>query len=223
LSTSTLIAVVVGLLSAMHCVGMCGGIVGALGFSLSEETRRRPLRFLIFTLAYNVGRVLSYSLAGMLFGALGGLADLRVAGAGLVLRVLAALVTIAIGLSLMGIWPGLSAIERLGEPLWRWVEPLGRLLLPVRSLRQAFGFGVVWGWLPCGLVYAMLLNAPAQGGAAGGALYMALFGLGTLPVMVSAGLLTTGFRRLLVRQEVARLGGGVVVSLGLYSLLSQGI
>ena len=223
MSTSALIAVVVGLLSATHCVGMCGGIVGALGFSLPESTRRRPGRFLLFTLAYNGGRVLSYSLAGMLLGGLGGLVDLRLAGVGLLLRLLAALVTISIGLHLIGLWPWFAAIERFGEPFWRWVEPFGRQLLPVRSLRRAFAFGMVWGWLPCGLVYAMLLNAPAQGGALGGALYMALFGLGTLPLMVGGGLLTAGFRGLLVRQEVVRLGGGFVVALGLYSLLSLGI
>jgi sulfite exporter TauE/SafE len=221
--TSAIIALVVGLLSATHCVGMCGGIVGALGFSLPGATRRRPGRFLIFTLAYNAGRVLSYSLAGMLLGALGGVVAIHSTGIGLLLRVLAALITMAIGLHVMGVSPWLAAMERFGEPLWRRIEPFGRRLLPVRSLGRAFGFGVVWGWLPCGLVYAMLLNAPAQGGALGGGLYMALFGLGTLPVMVGSGLLVTGFRGLLGRCELALFGGALVVALGLYSLLSIGI
>lgn len=221
--TSAIIALVIGLLSATHCVGMCGGIVGALGFSLPESTRRRLGRFLIFTLAYNAGRVLSYSLAGMLLGGLAGVAGHYWSNLGLLLRISAALITIAIGLHMMGVSPWLAVVERFGEPLWRWIEPLGRRLLPVRSLGRAFGFGLVWGWLPCGLVYAMLLNAPAQGGALGGALYMGLFGLGTLPVMVASGLLVTGSRGLFGRNEIALLGGALVVALGVYSLLSIGI
>jgi sulfite exporter TauE/SafE len=140
---------------------------------------------------------------------------------GLALRTVAALVTVAIGLYLMGVWSHLSVIERIGEPLWRAVEPLGRRLLPIDSLARAFAFGLVWGWLPCGLVYAMLLNAPAQGSALAGGMYMALFGIGTLPVMVGSGLVVVGLRNLLARRLVAVLGGGLVVLLGLYSLGSQ--
>jgi hypothetical protein len=139
------------------------------------------------------------------------------------LRLLAALLTVAIGLYLMGAWSRLALIERFGEPLWRLIEPLGRRLLPVRSVPRAFAFGLVWGWLPCGLVYAMLLNAPAQGGPLAGGLYMMLFGIGTLPVMVGSGLMTAGLRTLIARREVAIVGGGLVVALGLYSLLGQWI
>ena len=92
---------------------------------------------------------------------------------------------------------------------------------PIGSLPRAFAFGFVWGWLPCGLVYAMLLNTPAQGSALAGAVYMALFGIGTLPVMVGSGLVIVTLRNLLARRLVAALGGGLVVVLGLYSLLTQ--
>lgn len=223
MNSDVAIAVLVGLLSAAHCVGMCGGIVGALGFSLPASARRRPQRFLAFTLAYNAGRVLSYTLAGALLGGVGVLVSQETALAALLLRLLAALVTVAIGLYLMGAWSRLALIERFGEPLWRLIEPLGRRLLPVRSVPRAFAFGLVWGWLPCGLVYAMLLNAPAQGGPLAGGLYMMLFGIGTLPVMVGSGLMTAGLRTLIARSEVAIVGGGLVVALGLYSLLGQWI
>lgn len=223
MSTNAIIALLVGLLSAAHCVGMCGGIVGALGFSLPAETRSRPRRLLAFTLAYNGGRLMSYCIAGALLGGIGVAISDEWAFVGLILRTIAALVTIAIGLYLIDVWPRLSVIERVGEPLWRMVEPLGRRLLPVSSLSRAFGFGLVWGWLPCGLVYAMLLNAPAQGGALAGGLYMALFGIGTLPVMVGSGFMVVGLRDLLARRAVALVGGGLVVAIGLYSLVWQAI
>jgi sulfite exporter TauE/SafE len=220
-NSGAVIALVVGLLSAAHCVGMCGGIVGALGFSLKPTIRQHRHRLLALTLAYNAGRVLSYAVAGALLGSVGVALGESWAFVGVLLRTVAALVTVAVGLYLMGIWSRLAAIERLGEPIWRAVEPLGRRLLPIKSFGRAFAFGLVWGWLPCGLVYAMLLNAPAQGGALAGGLYMAMFGIGTLPVMVGSGLVVVGLRNLLARPIVAILGGGLVVVLGLYSLVSQ--
>jgi hypothetical protein len=142
---------------------------------------------------------------------------------GVLLRVGAAVVTVALGLYLMGIFPRLAHIERFGEPLWRRIEPLGRRLLPVQTLHRAFAVGMVWGWLPCGLVYATLLNTPAQGGPIAGAVYMTAFGIGTLPVMAGSGLMAAGLRGLFARRAVAILGGGLIVVLGLYSLFSQGI
>jgi hypothetical protein len=213
----------VGLLSAAHCIGMCGGIAGALGFSLPGRARGQRRRFLSFILAYNGGRVLSYGIAGGLLGSVGMLVNDGWVLLGVLLRVGAAVVTVALGLYLMGIFPRLAHIERFGEPLWRRIEPLGRRLLPVQTLHRAFAVGMVWGWLPCGLVYAALLNTPAQGGPIAGAVYMTAFGIGTLPVMAGSGLMAAGLRGLFARRAVAILGGGLIVVLGLYSLFSQGI
>jgi sulfite exporter TauE/SafE len=224
LNTAYLIAPLVGLLSGLHCIGMCGGIVGALTFSLPARVRRETALLLAYTLAYNLGRVLSYMLAGALFGWLGGL--LFAAGGGWaawLLRTLAALVTIAIGLYVAGWCPRFAQVERLGEPLWRQLEPLGRRLLPVRSLSRAVFYGAIWGWLPCGLVYAMLIAAPAQSSSVGGAVYMGLFGLGTLPVMLGTGLLAGRLRELSGRPGPRVVGGLGVVGLGLFTLLSQQI
>ncbi len=170
---------------------MCGGIVGALSLSLPAPARDRPARFAAFLLAYNLGRILSYAGAGALFGVAGRdpagrrqpcLALRRAA-------LLAALVVVGIGLSIGGWLPRLTALERLGTPLWRRLEPLGRRLLPVRTLTRAALFGAVWGWLPCGLVYGMLISAPAQGGAGPGPSTWPSSVLGTLPVLLATGLL----------------------------------
>ncbi len=223
MSTPYLVAAIVGLLSALHCIGMCGGIVGALIFSLPPSRRGNRGHLLCFILAYNLGRVMSYALAGALFG-WAGAAILSIgvdSGLPRLLRVLAASVTIGIGLHVAGWFPRFAFIERLGEPLWRRLEPLGRRLLPVDSLPRALLYGALWGWLPCGLVYAMLLGAPAQSSPTAGAVYMALFGLGTLPVMIAVSLLTGRLYGIAGSRSLQALGGLTVVALGLFTLLTQ--
>jgi sulfite exporter TauE/SafE len=224
MKTAYLLAFAVGLLSALHCLGMCGGIVGALSFSLPESVRSRPRRLVAYLLVYNLGRIASYAAAGALFGWLGGalIADGTRAWVYQGLRVLAALTMVGIGLYLGGWLPRFAGVERLGEPLWRRLEPLGRRLLPVRSLPRAALFGAVWGWLPCGLVYSMLIGSPAQGGAAAGAVYMALFGAGTIPVLVAGGLLAGRLYALGRDRRFQTAAGLAVIAIGLSTLHFQG-
>jgi hypothetical protein len=129
---------------------------------------------------------------------------------------------VGIGLYIGGWFPRFAALERLGMPLWRLIEPIGRHLLPVRTLTQAMLYGAVWGWLPCGLVYSMLIGSPAQAGAVAGALYMALFGAGTLPVMLAGGLLAGRLYRLGQDRRFQAASGLVVIVLGLSTLHFQG-
>ena len=224
MTTAYLLAFGVGILSALHCVGMCGGIVGALSFSLPADLRARPRRLAAFLLAYNLGRISSYAVAGALFGWLGAalIADGTQVWLSNGLRALAAVAMVGIGLYIAGWLPRLAFLERLGAPLWRVLEPLGRRLLPVRSLPRAALFGAVWGWLPCGLVYTMLIGSPAQGGAVEGALYMALFGAGTLPVMLAAGLVAGRLYRMGQDRRFQAAAGVAVILIGLSILHFQG-
>lgn len=206
-------ALVLGLLGGGHCLGMCGGLMGALTLAIPPEQRARRLRLL---LAYNLGRILSYATAGLMLG----LAGVALASSPLAqgLRVVAALLLIAMGLYLAGWWSGLTRIEALGRGLWRHVQPLATRLLPVSSLPRALLLGALWGWLPCGLVYSTLLWAASQGNAAYSAALMLAFGLGTWPVLVTTGLAAERIGTLLRKRGVRMAGGLLVILFGLWTL-----
>jgi len=206
-------ALVLGLLGGGHCLGMCGGLMGALTLAIPPEQRGRRLRLL---LAYNLGRILSYASAGLLLG----LAGWAVASspAALALRVVAALLLIAMGLYLAGWWSGLTRIEALGRGLWRHIQPVASRLLPVSSLPRALLLGALWGWLPCGLVYSTLLWAASQGNAGYSAALMLAFGLGTWPVLLATGLAAERVNALLRRRSVRVAGGVLVMLFGIWTL-----
>lgn len=210
-SVDLLSALIVGLLGGVHCAGMCGGIVGALSFGLPGG-RNLPI-----LLAYNAGRISSYAMAGALMGALGfyfsGLLPVQLAQR--VLLTFAGLFLVLMGLYLAGWWNALARIERAGGVLWRRIEPLGRGLLPIRSVRQGFLLGLLWGWLPCGLVYSALVWTVASGGPVEGALLMLAFGLGTLPNLLLMGVAAAQLNRWVRRPGVRAVAGGLVMLFGL--------
>lgn len=184
------VAFTVGLLSSLHCVGMCGGIAGVLTMTLPGEVRENRPSLLLHLIAFNTGRIATYIVAGGMLGAFG-TGVLQVAGAGythLLLQGMGAAVLGAIGLYIAGWLPNLALVEGAGGPIWRHLEPLGRRFMPAHGPGHAFAYGLIWGWLPCGLVYSSLLWAFTAGGAVNGMTVMAGFGLGTLPAMMGTGL-----------------------------------
>ena len=216
---SLLSAFLVGLLGGVHCVGMCGGIVAVLSMGLPEQQRRGAARWK-YLLAYNLARITSYTLAGALLGGVGWLAAhwSGVHQLQLGLQVIAALFMVALGLYLGGWWQGLAQVERFGARVWAGLEPLGRRFLPVRSPGQAFLLGLVWGWLPCGLVYSVLVWSVATGSPLQGAALLFSFGLGTLPNLLAMGV-AAGWLSARVREARTRqLAGLLVILFGLYSL-----
>ena len=206
-------ALILGLLGGGYCLGMCGGLMGALTLAIPPEQRGRRLQLL---LAYNLGRILSYATAGLLFG----LAGWAVASspAAMLLRIVAGLLLISMGLYLGGWWSGLTRIEALGRGLWRHIQPVASRLLPVSSLPRALLLGALWGWLPCGLVYSTLLWAASQGDALDSGLLMLAFGLGTWPVLLATGMAAERLTALLRRRGVRMAGGLLVILFGLWTL-----
>jgi sulfite exporter TauE/SafE len=217
-------AFLVGLLGSTHCLGMCGGIVSALTLGLPVELRRSPRSLAPYLLAYNTGRITSYAIAGGIAGALsaGAFGLMPSANVRWAVRLVTGGFMIALGLYLAGWWPGLQQLEKWGGVLWRRIEPYGHRLLPVDHPLTALAFGMVWGWLPCGMVYAALAWALASGSAARGASLMLAFGLGTLPMLLAIGA-TAEWLRDFVRHAWVRRGAGLAVLLfGLFTLFVPG-
>jgi sulfite exporter TauE/SafE len=200
-------ALLLGLAASAHCVLMCGGIAGALGLATVRAANGRPPLGLL--IGYQLGRVLSYSLAGLLFaGVFGGMLTLLDSETfRRALRVLGAAVFAFAALVAFG---GLRAPSFGGQRLWQRIAPLAKRLLPVRSLPRALAFGMVWGWMPCGFVYTVLLLATMQLNALSGALTMAAFGLGTLPAMLATAYGAQHFTALAQRRG-ARQAAGVLL------------
>lgn len=200
-SMPILAMLLIGLMGAGHCLGMCGGIVAALGFATDDQRSRWPI-----LLSYNLGRMTSYGIIGALVGLLG-LFGREYLSLGPWLRITAGVLLILMGLYLAGWWHVLSWLERAGQRLWRHLQPFAAKLFRVRSARKGFLFGMLWGWLPCGLVYTALAYAAATAHPLPSALAMMAFGLGTLPVMLASGVFSSQLKRWLqVRALRAAMG-----------------
>jgi len=203
-----------GLLGDVHCAGMCGGIVGTLALQARGPAWGRQL-------AYNAGRIFAYVAAGTAAGLAGGIA----AGGGawlearMALFLLANVAMIFLGLYVAGWSRVVLAVEAAGRPVWRRIEPIARRMLPIDSTAKALGAGLAWGWVPCGLVYGMLVVAAASGSAAQGALVMAAFGLGTLPNLLAAGLAAQRLLRLRRAPWVRRAAGAAILGLGIAGIV----
>ncbi|MEE4378757.1 MAG: sulfite exporter TauE/SafE family protein [Candidatus Competibacteraceae bacterium] len=213
-------AFLVALLGGVHCIGMCGGIVGALTLGLPAGTRTRFSAMLPYLLAYNSGRIISYTVAGLLAGGIGAwaanLASVRYGQEGL--RLVAGLFMLLLGLYLGGWWQGLARLERYGGLLWRHIEPWGRRLIPVRTPVQALSLGLVWGWLPCGLVYSVVIWAVSAGSAVQGGLLMLSFGIGTLPMLFAMGAFAATIATWVRRLWVRRSAGALIIVMAIYQL-----
>jgi sulfite exporter TauE/SafE len=213
-------AFLLGLFSTLHCIGMCGGIIGALSLSLPVAIRDNKPKLFSFVLAYNLGRIISYSAAGLVAGAVG-TGVLQSAGfdqGHAVLRLIGITMMVAIGLYLTGWLPQLASIEKIGIPIWKSLEPIGRKLVPVASLPKALAYGLIWGWLPCGLVYFVLIWALTAGNAIHGALTMLAFGLGTLPTLITAGFMTSWITRFAHSSRARQVVGLLIIAMAIGSL-----
>ncbi|WP_018868187.1 MULTISPECIES: sulfite exporter TauE/SafE family protein [unclassified Thioalkalivibrio] len=209
-----LAALAVGILGGVHCLGMCGGIVGAISLG---HGRRGPGFDLL--LAYNLGRMGSYVIAGALAGWLGATLLGGLPAGQAILQGFAAAFLILLGLYIGGWWPVLARLEQAGGVVWRRIEPLGRRLLPVRHAGQALLVGGLWGWLPCGLVYSVLAWSLSAGGATEGALLMAAFALGTLPNLLLMGVFAARMAAFVQQRWVRTLAGTAILLYGGWMLL----
>ncbi len=222
-----------GLLGSVHCVGMCGGIIGALSAAQPRQRQHRqqtqvisiiPLHTpspVVRVAAYNAGRIGSYMVAGAVAGGVSQAAAtlLQVSAVQGVLYWMANLMLVALGLYLSDLWRGLVYLEAAGQALWRHIRPRLGPLLPMDTPWRAFALGSLWGWLPCGMVYSVLLTAMLSGSATSGALVMAAFGLGTLPMLFGLGVAGERMRTLMQRRSMRLMCGLLVMGFGMLGLV----
>lgn len=175
-------AFLVGIAGSVHCVGMCGGIVSSFTFMLPKNSNQWPYLF-----AYNIGRIFSYSIAGAFAGLLGATVTSATFLSAQLLPILSGIFMVLLGLYIGNWWRVLTKLEGAGQSVWRVISPYSKRFLPFTTPLHAVPYGIIWGWLPCGLVYSSLTWSMASGGAVNGALNMFFFGLGTLPAMLALG------------------------------------
>jgi len=205
-----------GLLGGTHCLGMCGGIAATVAVGSPEGSRGTAL-----LLGYNAGRITSYGIAGAILGSLSWLIQdptLQV-----IIRSFAGLMLIFMGFYIAQWWQILTHLEKAGGLLWKKISPVASKLLPVKNLKQAMLLGLVWGWLPCGLVYSTLIWASAAQDWLMSAQLMVFFGLGTLPAMLMTGMLAQQMKQLLQHRITKQVSGVIIILMGIYTLPWQGI
>ena len=209
--TTVLAAMMLGLLGSSHCLVMCGGISAALGMGTAGPQRH------VLLVLFQAGRVFTYILLGAGLGAAIG----AVAGLNQVLlpalRILSGLLLAAMGLYVANWWMGLTRLEQLGQWVWRRVEPSARRRLPVDAPGDALVVGLLWGFLPCGLIYSALAWSATTGSWQQSAVLMGAFGLGTMPSMLATGLAAQRFAALLRRRDLRHAAGLLLIAAGLWT------
>jgi sulfite exporter TauE/SafE len=209
-------AFIAGVAGSAHCFAMCGGLAGALGLRARATATGAGSAF-GNVLWYHGGRLSGYAIAGALCGLLGATlqSTLDLARLGAWLRIASGVLLLLIALRMLSSWNPLQWLETLGAKFWRRLQPLAQKTSALQGNAQAIAqpilLGLLWGWLPCGLVYSMLLFAALSGEAISGGAILLAFGVGTLPSMLTSSVLASQAQRVL-RGRWPRLASGVLLA-----------
>ncbi len=209
-------AFLMGLIGSTHCIGMCGGIISTLSTDFSGRGQRSSW---LIQLLYNVGRITSYSFIGLLIGLFSSQVMEMLPNPHLVSMKIGGVFFILLGLYISQLLNSFKYLEAAGQHLWTRIEPFGRKYLPAQTPFDAWKLGLVWGWLPCGLVYSALALAVTQVNPLHAALTMTVFGLGTLPTLLLIGHFATNVKSLLQNRAVRTVLGVILMLYGLSLVL----
>ena len=213
---SFITAVSIGLLGCAHCIGMCGGVIGALTMAVDARDSKRRLGLIT---AYNIGRISSYVLIAILFYLLVDQFESYFALS--FMRNIAGLLLIAMGLYIANWWRGLVYLEKLGAHLWRLIQPLSKTLVPVKTAWQALFLGLIWGWLPCGLIYSALVYSATAPTLAQAALIMFGFALGTLPTVLLGSFMAERFITFIKAKNVRIVMALLIILFGVWTIINN--
>jgi sulfite exporter TauE/SafE len=218
LQLSLAAAFLAGLAGGVHCAAMCGPLIG---IACGSRAAGRGAAWLRHALAYNAGRIATYMIAGAMTGAVGA-AGLALRGTPLAQQTLLAVMSgslVLLALYVAGFAPLVHGVERAGSALWRRVAPGAGRFLPADRPGRAFGLGLVFGWLPCGMVYGVLIVALATASPLHGALVMGAFGLGTLPNVLAISAWFRYFATVAKGRLARALIASVIAAAGVFGLV----
>ncbi len=211
---SLLSAWLLGFLGSVHCMGMCGGIVGALSLGAKGPS-------MSIHLSYHLGRILTYASLGFTAGLLGLWLASSHAYVGQVLRVFSGVILVLMGGYILGRTHLLMWFENQGHFIWKRIQPLTKNLLPVKSPQHGLLLGLIWGLLPCGLIYSTLSWSLVAASPIHSAGLMAMFGLGNLPALLSFATFAQQLNRLKQTPWVRMLAASLIIAFGLWTILAS--
>jgi len=215
LDTGYLLALTTGIIGGFgHCIGMCGPLVASYSMAGAKQSRSFVSR-MAPQLLYNSGRIATYALIGGIMGLSGSFINVagRMAHIQNIVAVLAGVIMIVMGFSIMGMIGNTAWIEKHNMPVLRTAHRL----MSSPSRFRAFPLGLLLGMLPCGLSYTIFVASAGTGGLVPGMLTALLFGLGTLPALLAFGALVATLSAAF-RDRIYRTGGALVVLMGIYYL-----
>ena len=217
-------AFIAGLSGSAHCFGMCGGMAGALGMH-ARSVATDSANVIATAMLYQVGRIAGYAALGALFGVLGmALAmSLNLNRIADVMRLISGALLMLIGVRILFRVNALAPLEKLGARVWRYVQPLAGSAARGNTLARPLLLGLMWGWLPCGLVYSMLMVSATSGNAAGGAAVMVAFGIGTLPAMLTSTFAAARIQHWFARPGTKLASGIALVAFGAWMFISSAL
>ena len=217
-SSVLLSALTIGFFGSTHCFIMCGGIASALSFAIPLP--QKPWRLFAYHLLFGLGRISSYAVAGALISSLSTLLTTKFGHyAVFFFRGFSGLMLILMGLYVANWCRVLVHVEHATAGIWKRISPAINYFKPVDRLWKAYGIGLIWGWLPCGLVYSALIWSASAQNTLNGALMMLFFGLGTLPAVLATGSVAFGFQRIFQQNRYRQLAGLLICFFGLWTVV----
>ncbi|MCP4077872.1 MAG: sulfite exporter TauE/SafE family protein [Gammaproteobacteria bacterium] len=211
LTATLLSALLMGLIGSTHCIGMCGGIISTLSTNFNGKKDSQPFSIQIF---YNIGRISSYSIFGLLVGFFSSQLMQMLPNPHTVSMKISGVFFILLGLYISQLLNSFKYLEGAGQKLWVKIEPFGRKYLPAQNNWSALKLGLVWGWLPCGLVYSALALAVTQLNPLHSAMTMFAFGIGTLPTLLLIGHFAHNVKAILQNKSVRYVLGLILIVYG---------
>jgi len=209
----------IGLFGSTHCIGMCGGILSALSIAISnKQSNNKKNKYCIL---YNIGRISMYVIIFIILSIISNLLDKATSEITIkILRIISGFLLVIIGLYLSNFWSGIIYLEKVGLFFWNSISILIKFIVPVNSYIKAYILGLIWGLIPCGLVYTTILLALVNTNFNFSLVLIIFFGIGTLPAMMMTGIIYTKYSFLFLDKNIKYFFGIFIILFGIWNIIS---